>query len=371
MRRFLTPLCLYLIGCTVAWLSNLFGHTTLPRTGGGLLLWGIGATNLLFLLVARTKTAYRPSETAVTLAQCVIGISWITLYALLKSGSGELVLGMYLTTILFAASRLGRRTLSHLAIFSAGCYAVVVFANSVLKFGDPLVWAEGMQLVIYLGVLTWLLSFGHRLRFLGKQSIDSGPSRSVADHMEQAAENEYQRKSFNQRYIMETLAREKGRTDRSNTPFSICIFDIDSFSTLIEEQGSLTADRVLKEFSKRVRNELRGMDTMNPTGIERVFGQFSNEEFVVILPHTGLAGADRCANRISARVSQKPFDSEHHLTVSVGITEHRRGESISELLARAEQALHDAMSNDGISVRKPAEEPPKTAEVIELHKLKK
>jgi diguanylate cyclase (GGDEF)-like protein len=373
MRQYLTALSLYSAWYALAWLSNYLGYTALPRVAAGILLWGILATNLMFFLVAQSKIKYQPPQTTVALAQCVFGIAWATLYAFLSSGAGELTLGMYLTTVLFAVFRIGRRSLFHLAVYSASCYTAVVLAKGFLFPGNASVWTDSIQLITYLGIVTWLLHFGHRLRFISKKSIDDDRLQSVADKMEQPgsdADDDFHTKSFNQRFIMETLAREKGRTDRSNNPFSICIFDIDSFSSIIEEHGSLAGDRILREFSKRVRSELRGMDTMNPTGIERTFGQFSNEEFVAILPHTGLAGAERCAERLSKTIGSQPFDGMQDLTISVGVAEYQRGEKISELLARAEHALHEAMRNGGVAVNRRARKDSQTAQIIELHKLK-
>ena len=191
----------------------------------------------------------------------------------------------------------------------------------------------------------------------------------MANDINQAEDRDYFTKSFNQRYIMDSLVREKGWTDRSNNPFSICILDIDSFSDLDDENSPVIADRVLREFSQRVRSALRAMDAVNPTGIGRTFGRFSNQEYVAILPHTNLTGAKRCAERVREAVSGKSFADTHHLTVSVGVTEYQRGETIADLLSRAERSLDTAVEAGGDQIHSDTVRQSGNAEIIELHKL--
>jgi diguanylate cyclase (GGDEF)-like protein len=219
-----------------------------------------------------------------------------------------------------------------------------------------LFWPGSIQLLIFLGIVAWLLKFANR--------------PNTEDVFHSLAESNYAMKSYNQRYIMESLAREKGRADRSNNPFSICIFDIDRFSKISEKHGSTISDVVLREFSKRVRGELRAMDSINPTGIERTFGRFNQEEFVTILPHTGLAGAHRCAERIRDIVADTPFDDKHTLTISAGVAVYRRGETISDLLSRTEQGLRLAILDGGNRIHGHAPGRSEPAQVFELHTLK-
>lgn len=355
MHLFLTAFCLYGLWGALAWRSHTLGQTQVPRDLAWILLFGIVATNFLFLVVARARPAHQPPIATIMLAQCVLGTVWVTLYTYLSSGAGELALGMYLTTVLFALFRIGHKSFLHLATFASASYATVHVVKRLLDPGDAY-WPESIQLLIFLGIIVWLMKFANR------------PRTEVDLHAR--AESDYSAKSYNQRYIMESLAREKGRTDRSNTPFSICIFDIDRFSALTEEHGAIVGDRVLKEFSKRVRGELRAMDTINPTGIERTLERFSQQEFVAILPHTSLAGATRCAERIREAVGKTPFDHAHTLTISGGMAEYRRGENISDLLARAEQTLRQAIREGGDRIHGHAPEHSEPAQILELHKLK-
>ena len=165
---------------------------------------------------------------------------------------------------------------------------------------------------------------------------------------------------------MDSLAREKGRADRSNVPVSVCIFDLDHFKHLNDEHGHLVGDRVLKSFAKRVRGELRGMDTANPSDHRRSFGRFGGEEFIAILPSTALAGAAACAERIRAAIADRPFDDLYRVTTSVGVAEYRRGETVPELLARADDALYKAKAEGRNRVELDGDLEPRSAEIHQL-----
>jgi diguanylate cyclase (GGDEF)-like protein len=167
---------------------------------------------------------------------------------------------------------------------------------------------------------------------------------------------------------MDSLAREKGRTDRSNNPFSICIFDLDHFKLLNDDYGHLAGDRILRGFAKRVRGELRTMDAVNRSEHRRSFGRFGGEEFIAILPATNLEGGARAAERIRKSVHDRVFDDAYKVTVSVGVAEYKRGETVSQLLKRADQALYQAKDNgrDRVCVSELKKSRAKKARVMDL-----
>ena len=148
---------------------------------------------------------------------------------------------------------------------------------------------------------------------------------------------------------------------------AVCIFDLDHFKALNDEHGHLVGDRVLKRFARRVRNELRAMDLANPTDHRRSFGRFGGEEFIAILPSTALAGAAACAERIRATIADKPIDDIYKVTVSVGVAEYQRGETVPEMLARADDALYRAKAEGRNRVVIDGDVPEHRAQVHRLH----
>jgi diguanylate cyclase (GGDEF)-like protein len=92
------------------------------------------------------------------------------------------------------------------------------------------------------------------------------------------------------------------------------------------------------------------MDSINPTRYRRALGRLGGEEFVALLPGTDIGGALRCAERVREAVAQ-PVDRNLQVTVSAGVAEYRRGESIADLLTRADQAMYLAKRSGRNRVR--------------------
>jgi two-component system cell cycle response regulator len=98
-------------------------------------------------------------------------------------------------------------------------------------------------------------------------------------------------------------------------------------------------DEVLREFALRIASNVRAIDL--PC-------RFGGEEFVIIMPDTGLEGAARVAERIRNNVAGSPFrvaDGKDLLTVtiSVGVAATLgEGDTPQALLKRADEAVYEA-----------------------------
>jgi diguanylate cyclase (GGDEF)-like protein len=99
---------------------------------------------------------------------------------------------------------------------------------------------------------------------------------------------------MNNRHAFEVfLNAEAGRYDRYQRPFAVIMLDIDHFKSVNDQYGHEAGDFVLKQVSDVVRTSLRNVDFSARLG---------GEEFVVVLPETGLATAVEIAERIRQRV---------------------------------------------------------------------
>ncbi|NML30090.1 GGDEF domain-containing protein [Paraburkholderia antibiotica] len=123
---------------------------------------------------------------------------------------------------------------------------------------------------------------------------------------------------------------------RSNAPVAIAIVDIDSFKAVNDTHGHATGDQVLAHFAAFVAREVRVGD---------VFGRLGGEEFGVLCPATTAAEAVVLFERLRARLATgAPAGLPRGLryTFSVGVDQLRRGESLAQLMARADRALYAA-----------------------------
>ena len=141
---------------------------------------------------------------------------------------------------------------------------------------------------------------------------------------------------YNRRRLFEALEQEVNRSTRFQKSFSVCIMDIDHFKDVNDNYGHQAGDEILREIARKISRNIRNIDC---------FGRYGGEEFLVILPHTPLEGAEIKAERIRKRVGSMVFPDvspDFRVTVSIGATEHRPGEDIDETLARADRCLYRA-----------------------------
>lgn len=121
---------------------------------------------------------------------------------------------------------------------------------------------------------------------------------------------------FNRRYFFESLLTEFERAKRYARVLSLVIFDIDHFKEINDTYGHQVGDRVLENFSKVLKSNLRAHD---------IIGRYGGEEFAVILPETRLDGAYTVADRFREVLSTMVFNAGEqkiNITVSGGIAQY-------------------------------------------------
>ena len=327
----------------LAWLSHLAGQSTVDAVAAAIMVAGIGATNALLIVLARPQDDDDQAGETIAIAQSGLAVAWTTVYAVLLDGQGELLPGMYLTAVLLAIFRAGAERAQQLALAAGGSYALAVVVRLLSADTDHLAWGEAMQCLGVLIMLALLITHARRVE-TGRRELTDQVARLKYEmqRVTRSAERDHLTKSFNRQYIMEALLREKARADRSGRTFSVCIFDLDRFKALNDQHGHLVGDRVLAVFANRARHALRSMDAINPTRFRRSLGRMGGEEFIAVLPGTGLEGAASCAERVREAVGLHLVDEQIRMSVSAGVAEYRHGETIPELLTRADQALYEA-----------------------------
>ena len=147
---------------------------------------------------------------------------------------------------------------------------------------------------------------------------------------------------FNRRYLDRRVEEEFSRAKRYGYPFSLILIDIDRFKEINDTYGHPIGDLVLKQIGALLKNDIRSTDLL---------GRYGGEEAMILLPHTGLAGAKILAERLRKKVDINPFPADSsvpprtslHCTISGGIaaaTQEIR--SARQLVERADTALSRA-----------------------------
>ena len=138
----------------------------------------------------------------------------------------------------------------------------------------------------------------------------------------------------NRRKYEKRVQEEIERACRYKTPLSLIVLDLDHFKKVNDEYGHSVGDEVLREYSKLVKNALRGIDE-----IFRIGG----EEFVVLAPHTAKKEAIALAEKLRKLIE------EHKkivpVTASFGVSEFEVCEDKESFFTRADEALYKAKSD--------------------------
>ncbi len=137
----------------------------------------------------------------------------------------------------------------------------------------------------------------------------------------------------NRRGLDVRLAEEFVRSDRYGSALSILLFDVDHFKAVNDEHGHDAGDAALRQVALLLQEACRGPDFV---------GRWGGEEFIMILPETGLEAARDVASRVRARVADEVLVGAANLTVSVGVASLEAGDSTDRLFKRVDRALYAA-----------------------------
>ncbi len=136
----------------------------------------------------------------------------------------------------------------------------------------------------------------------------------------------------NRRSLTQMLGEQIALHERTGLSLSVAMLDIDHFKRINDEFGHGVGDQVLRIFSELAADALRTTDRL---------GRYGGEEFMVVLPATSAQEADGPMQRIRDAITDHDWSGVvPGVTVTIGATEYRRGESIDELVRRADQALY-------------------------------
>jgi diguanylate cyclase len=128
----------------------------------------------------------------------------------------------------------------------------------------------------------------------------------------------------------------------SGEPLTLLMADVDHFKSFNDTYGHQLGDQVLKVVANILAENSKGRD---------LAARYGGEEFCVVLPDTSLDNAMIVANKMRERVASKKIvkkktgEELRQITMSVGVSVFQYGESASDFLGRADEALYWAKQN--------------------------
>jgi diguanylate cyclase (GGDEF)-like protein len=158
--------------------------------------------------------------------------------------------------------------------------------------------------------------------------------RKAHNELERLASTDPLTGLYNRRHFVQLAESEVGRSRRYGHSLAAIMLDIDHFKQVNDIYGHGAGDKVLVLVAECCRRQLRSGDTA---------GRYGGDEFVIVLPESGLPAAEQFAERFRLRVMQESIDLEQNLTVTVSLgvaALQGEGLTLEALLSRADKALY-------------------------------
>lgn len=142
---------------------------------------------------------------------------------------------------------------------------------------------------------------------------------------------------YNRRYLDFYLKNIQEESETFKTNFGMLFFDIDYFKNINDTYGHNVGDGVLKTIAMTLKNNVRTED---------VIGRWGGEEFIGVIKNVSLEGLNKVSEKLRILCKNSVFKmndgNEIKVTISIGGTMYSPGESIEDLIERADSLMYES-----------------------------
>ncbi len=150
---------------------------------------------------------------------------------------------------------------------------------------------------------------------------------NLSEHMRLQAGTDHLTGLLNRGGFQTAALRERALADRTGSPLTLAVVDLDGFKQINDREGHAAGDRLLAGLGRAWRARVRPGD---------ILARHGGDEFVLLFPATTASGAEAVLERLR--------DGEDPVGWSVGVSEWRTGESLDVPMARADRYLYEVKS---------------------------
>ena len=306
---------------------------------GAVALWSVITLggSLGFYLAIRTGWSERLRDPSMTISQMVYATTaCAVIYTQVGALRGAIPV-LLMVVMMFGMFALPTRRVIGVCLFALLAFAVAMalttlqhpdLAPAAVEWGHFLMLATAMPAVAVLA---------ERLRHMRRRLHDQKRDLAKALHeIELLASRDSLTGLFNRRWLEDLLQREMARCERSDSRLAFALLDIDHFKSVNDRYGHACGDAVLVAFGQTILAKVRATDAV---------ARWGGEEFVLVMPDTDLSNAGLVAERLRSAIEQLTVQHDEvslRITVSIGLTDFRPGESSAALAQRADEALYAA-----------------------------
>ena len=138
---------------------------------------------------------------------------------------------------------------------------------------------------------------------------------------------------YNRHKLEEVLLTEKARFDRYGSHYSIILMDIDFFKKVNDSFGHQAGDNVLVHLAKILKKNARETDFISRWG---------GEEFLIVVGNSDIDSTMTFADKLRMIIAKHRFPLVDRVTISCGVAQYIKGETVDKHVSRADDALYKA-----------------------------
>lgn len=180
----------------------------------------------------------------------------------------------------------------------------------------------------------------HLLTIFAQHASVAMENAILFEQLQEAASTDDMTGLLNRRALFEFGDYEISRSIRLERPLAVVMMDLDNYKEINDTHSHLVGDRVLKEVSRLLRENVRTID---------IIGRYGGDEFVIIMPETSLDEAVKAMERVRRKLERTVIRSgslNFHVTASFGVTHHSQGlPALEILIEEADKAMYAAKTS--------------------------
>lgn len=325
---------LYIVNLGIFWHSVYLGLLEPPFAAA--LTWASILTYLVVFVLVRSGWTQRLPDPVLTMPHALVSIGLCILAYTQLGEHRASVLILVAEALVMCMFRLRPTQMLSLGLASVGMLLVAVVW---LTWQDPVRFPAstslmhfvigGSTLLILSLVAKWVTDIRMRI---GSQARELSQALDTLQHM---ATQDTLTGLLNRRTMTDLAEAELKLMDRNGTALSVALLDLDHFKHINDHAGHAAGDAVLCGFAAHAQATLRQVDKV---------ARWGGEEFLVLLPLVSQTDAQSAIERLRLGTERLAYAGHPGLraTFSAGIAQARHGDTLEQVVERADRALYEA-----------------------------
>jgi len=288
-------------------------------------------------VMIRSGWSRRFADPSIAVPQMLFAITCGAIaYAIVGAARGG-VFPIVMVILMFGMFAASPRQMLWVSLYAVGLFGLTM---ALMAWQQPQVYVPVVEGGHFLMVATMMPAVSilaarlSRLRHRMRQQ--RGELRQALARIEDLATRDPLTGLINRRHMEELLEQEHQRSVRAGHPFCVAVLDVDRFKVLNALHGRVVGDEMLRALAREALGSIRLSDRL---------ARWGGQKFVMLMSDTRSSLARGGLERVRERIGAMQLTSGGaalHVTVSIGMTEHHAGETVTQALERADRALYEA-----------------------------